>query len=205
MAIKLSNKPNVIAPGGDYPYGDIRNIDGTIEGTPVSREVYADFHQFFEKLMDDAGVTHNGTPDNSANGFQLMEALIDWQKLRFASSIFATFNDFFVASSNITGFKYKYPVNTQGITEISGTNGDATYDLCSLSRNVPVGHVHRLKIKNDLNGTFNFRILLNATSLGTEPPLIKRGVTASDSEYIYTNDMVITFVRTNDGWQLIEE
>lgn len=76
MAIKLTDKPNTIAPDADYPFGDIRDRNGLIPGTPVSREVYADFHQFFERLMERAGVAHNGDPDNESNGFQLFESLI---------------------------------------------------------------------------------------------------------------------------------
>lgn len=77
MAIKLSDKPNVIAPGGDYSYGDIRNRDGSTPGTPGSREVYADFHQFFERMVgENDDVNFNGKPDNDANGYQLFQALI---------------------------------------------------------------------------------------------------------------------------------
>jgi len=76
MAIKLTDKPETIAPDSDYPYGDIRDRNGLTPGTPVSREVYADFHQFFERLMDKSGVTHNGLPDNDYSGFQLFESLV---------------------------------------------------------------------------------------------------------------------------------
>jgi hypothetical protein len=76
MAIKLTDKPDTMAPDSDYPYGDIRDRNGLTPGTPVSREVYADFHQFFERLMDKAGVTHNGLPDNDYSGFQLFESLV---------------------------------------------------------------------------------------------------------------------------------
>lgn len=77
MAIKLSDKPNVTAPGGDYSYGDIRNRDGLTPGTPGSREVYADFHQFFERMVgQNEDVSFNGNPDNDANGYQLFQALI---------------------------------------------------------------------------------------------------------------------------------
>jgi len=75
MAIKLSDKPNVTAPGGAYSYGDIKDNSGSNDGTPVNRLVYADFHQFFERLMALAGVTHNGLPENDTNTYQLMEAL----------------------------------------------------------------------------------------------------------------------------------
>lgn len=75
MAIKLQNKPNVIPVGGSYPYGDIKDDDGSGNGTPVNRLVYADLHQFFAKMMDVAAVVFNGLPDNVTNGFQLFTAL----------------------------------------------------------------------------------------------------------------------------------
>lgn len=75
MAIKLTTKPNTLTPDATYPYGDILDTVGTTPGTPVSREVYADFHQFFERLMAFVGETHNDLPDNATNGFQYMEAI----------------------------------------------------------------------------------------------------------------------------------
>jgi len=75
MAIKLTDKPNTEAPSGDYPFGSIRNTVGLDLGTPVSRVVYSDFHQFFERLMDRSGLAHNSLPDNETNGYQLNEAL----------------------------------------------------------------------------------------------------------------------------------
>lgn len=78
MAIKLTNKPNTSPVSGDYAYGDIRDRAGVTPGTPVSREVYADFHQFFERLMALGSVAHNNLPDNNTNGFQLIEALSNY-------------------------------------------------------------------------------------------------------------------------------
>jgi hypothetical protein len=75
MALAITDKPNTEAPSGDYPFGNIRDKQVSIPGTPVNKAVYADFHQFFAKLMDYAGVTPNGLPDNDYSGFQLMEAL----------------------------------------------------------------------------------------------------------------------------------
>ena len=74
MAIKLSDKPNTETPDVDYEFGNIRDRVGTTPGTPVSTEVYADFHQFFERLMQKAEITHNGLPDNSTNEYQLVKA-----------------------------------------------------------------------------------------------------------------------------------
>lgn len=77
MAIKLEDKPNVEAPGVDYPYGNIKDNTGLNDGTPVNKLVYADFHQFFAKLMDAAGVAYNDLPDNQTNTFQYFTALAE--------------------------------------------------------------------------------------------------------------------------------
>jgi Tfp pilus tip-associated adhesin PilY1 len=78
MAIKLTDKPNTIPPDSDYPYGDIRDRNGLIPGTPVSREVYADFHQFFERIMAMTNTAHNGLPENNVNGYQYPQAVFEF-------------------------------------------------------------------------------------------------------------------------------
>lgn len=64
----------MVAPGGNYPYGRIKDKDGT-PGTPVNEVTYGDFHQFFERMMALAGISANEQPDNSANTFQFIIAL----------------------------------------------------------------------------------------------------------------------------------
>jgi hypothetical protein len=81
MAIPLSAKPNVDAPGGDYQYGNIKNNTGGNNGTPVNKVVYADFHQWFARLLDKSGIVANGNPDNDANGYQYFEAFLYFAKL----------------------------------------------------------------------------------------------------------------------------
>lgn len=76
MAIALQNKPNVQAPGGAYPYGKIKDNPGNGTGTPVNEVVYGDFHQFFAKMMAEAGITYNNVPDNATDGFQYFLALL---------------------------------------------------------------------------------------------------------------------------------
>jgi hypothetical protein len=73
--IKLEDKPNTIPPSVDYPFGDIKDVSTGNPGTPVSRQVYADFHQFFAKMFAESGLTANDLPDNETNGFQLFDAL----------------------------------------------------------------------------------------------------------------------------------
>lgn len=75
MARLLADKKNVQAPDSDFPFGRIKDNDGSNNGTPVDEDVYGDFHQFFEKLMSAAGITANKLPDNDYSGFQLFEAL----------------------------------------------------------------------------------------------------------------------------------
>lgn len=78
MARSLANKTNVQAPDSDYPYGRIKDDSGASDGTPVDENAYGDMHQFFERLMNQAGVAHNEQPDNDYSGFQFFEALEAW-------------------------------------------------------------------------------------------------------------------------------
>lgn len=81
MARDLSSKTNVENTNSEFPYGRIRNDDGTrTHGTPVDEEIYGDMHQFFAKLMDyvhqeDNSFDYNGEPENAYDGFQFFEAL----------------------------------------------------------------------------------------------------------------------------------
>jgi hypothetical protein len=74
MAIKLENKQNVNAPTAEFPYGDVRDKTSVISGTKYNRATMSDLFQFFEKIMDEAGVIHNGIEDNEYDGWQLYEA-----------------------------------------------------------------------------------------------------------------------------------
>lgn len=76
MAISIIDKTDTDGATSEYPYGNIRDQLGTIDGTPVSVETYGDFHQFFAKMFDESGLTYNNLPDNDYNGFQLWEALV---------------------------------------------------------------------------------------------------------------------------------
>lgn len=80
MAIKLEDKTNTAAPSGEFPYGNIKDNTGSNSGTPVNKLVYADFHQFFARLMAkatevDATFDYNDVPENAYDGFQYFEAL----------------------------------------------------------------------------------------------------------------------------------
>lgn len=75
MAVKLSTKTNVDPITATWPYGEVRNKVGVTGGTKYDKNQNSDNIQFFEKLMDEAGVVHNGLLDNGVNTFQLYTAL----------------------------------------------------------------------------------------------------------------------------------
>lgn len=62
----------VVAAGGAYPFGDIKDNPS---GTRINRKSNADIQQFFQKLMNGAGITANSLADNTTNGYQLTEAM----------------------------------------------------------------------------------------------------------------------------------
>jgi len=72
--ILTQDKTNVTAPNSEYPFGQIRDRDGVIPGTPGSLEVYGDHHQFFEKLIRESTIIPNGLLDSEYNGYQLWAA-----------------------------------------------------------------------------------------------------------------------------------
>lgn len=72
----IQDKTNVIAPGGDFTsYGTIKDNTGSNDGTPADTDLFSDGMQFFERLIDQSGISPNGLLDSDADGFQLFEAL----------------------------------------------------------------------------------------------------------------------------------
>jgi hypothetical protein len=144
--IPLINKPNTDPVSGEYPYGNIRDREsGQANGTPVNTEVYADFHQFFEKLMAESqavgGDAPNELPDNEYNGFQLYAAFVVLS-LYLANSAIDTANNN-EANSTWTAMT----LNGAGgwIDEGSGTYHVAEYQID------PWGWVHlRGKVKSNV-------------------------------------------------------
>jgi len=71
----LRNKVNVKPPDSDFPFGRVKDDDGTRNGTPFDEALVGDAMQFFEKLMFDSGLAMNNLPEQSYTGFQLNQAL----------------------------------------------------------------------------------------------------------------------------------
>jgi len=74
---KLIDVPNIEAATPDYPNGRVRDKVGAVVGTTLTEILNGDSIQFFQKLIIDAGITENDTPDNDSNGYQLIDALVD--------------------------------------------------------------------------------------------------------------------------------
>ncbi|NCX55596.1 MAG: hypothetical protein EBW87_00135 [Burkholderiaceae bacterium] len=121
MARKLQDQVNVVAPSADYPFGRIKNDTGSRDGTPVNEELYGDIHQFFAKLLNEAGLTANGLPDNTTNGFQLFNALVTWLTSKVSSGFYTpTITNSFNVSSITSIGEFRW--NRVGdVVTISGT------------------------------------------------------------------------------------
>lgn len=119
MAIKLENKTNVVAPGGDYPYGRIKDNLGDGTGTPVDEAVYGDFHQFFAKLLAESGVTASGLPENSANGFDYIDALSKFINLNYLTDLVKAFIGTYTTNDLIVLYGCVVTANIPGTSAIT--------------------------------------------------------------------------------------
>jgi microcystin-dependent protein len=72
---KTSSLPNSGEETTDYPFGSIIDEDNDTEGTPVVEATYSDFIQSLWRFFTLSGMTPNGNKENTANGFQLLEAM----------------------------------------------------------------------------------------------------------------------------------
>lgn len=130
--IKLEDKPNAEAPSVAYPYGNIKDNNGTGNGTPVNKIVYADFHQFFAKMFAESGLVSNELPDNETNGFQYFEALVKLYTDAINLSVTGTDDTIFIEDDGITsannqfignifcnGIKKGKKVSIQGILKVT--------------------------------------------------------------------------------------
>lgn len=75
MARNKVNQTNIDnSDPANYPNGRIKNNTGGGDGTPVNEVTKGDIHEFFDKLMRLYGINHNGLPDNTTNGYELVDA-----------------------------------------------------------------------------------------------------------------------------------
>jgi hypothetical protein len=79
----LQNKPNVDTSNLDYPQGKMIDETGLDDGSRANEEFMNDYVQLLEKLFALSGMSANGSPDNDANGYQLVEALFNLLPKKF--------------------------------------------------------------------------------------------------------------------------
>lgn len=108
----------IIAPGGDYPNG---NIKDNPNGTRINSKSNADIQQFFQRIAADAGLTLNGLADNLTNGFQYVQAL-NTLFFRADSALAATVGASGFTAVNVSGMA------VSGSTTIAVTAGFFYYN-----------------------------------------------------------------------------
>jgi hypothetical protein len=207
MAIELTDKPNTEAPSGAYPLGSIRDTAGPVNGTPVSRLVYSDFHQFFGRMMEQAGIAYNGTPDNASNGYQLNQALqkiIDSKSLKY---LYESFGDLVVGFTAISGgFSRWNLVIPNGIYEMDFVNNtdDTFVTTFGMTVSTDIGSISYFKFNQNPEGTKEFKLILNSSNLGGGLPITKKGIAGANTEYVITANRTFLVIRWSDRWELID-
>jgi hypothetical protein len=200
--ILLKDKPDVTPVGGTYPYGAIKDDTGINDGTPVNKEVYDDFHQFFERMFDKSGLTANGLPDNNTDGFQLFEALEKLStdlKYRGTQYINALFKLNAATNEHTSGYA-SFNFITK-LIEIETEFGTSYSNIFTSLGDANVGTEVYFRLMSTNNSAIRFHI--NSTNLGGFPIIRKDGVTGSNTLITLSGltDKTILFVKMNDHWR----
>jgi len=104
---KISNfDGGVVAPGGAYPYGSVKDNPS---GTKVNRKMVTDLIQFAQRLAAYAAVVPNELPDNGTNGYQVFESLIGTIGIEIAAVVDPLYITWFTPTIN-ADFDVVYPV-----------------------------------------------------------------------------------------------
>lgn len=83
MARQISDFDNPGAPTADYEYGYIKDNPGDNTGTKINEKSNQDIQQLMQRALAKSGITPNGLPDNTTNGYQLAQAfgVDDWTNI----------------------------------------------------------------------------------------------------------------------------
>lgn len=205
MAIALSTKPNTEAPSSAYPFASIRDASGLTLGTPVSRLVYSDFHQFFEKMMDFAGVTHNGLPDNDTNGYQLHEALLATIQLQSQKYLFSDLSEALSNVTAISGVNSRYNLPTsKSFYEFDFVNNVTDVAITTFGTAPTNPSMSYFVFNQNPTGSNFFRIILNSTTLGGGLPIVKQGISTANTVYDLEVNKSFIVISWSDRWEIID-
>jgi len=197
--IKTTSKTNVIPNGGAYPFGNIKDDDGTFNGTPLDSELFADYIQFFEKMFSASSLVANGLSDNNTNGFQLFEALEDIStEIKYRGA---------VGYTNSTALLSDMDEFTPGLAEFTSLRKiiDIVLPSWTGQRIVSLGDAlvgTEIFIHMSSLGVSFPRFVINGTSLGVGQQIRKKGVTVNDTDYLSVAGDVLHFVKISTHWQL---
>lgn len=197
------NKTNVTPAGGAYPYGNIKNDDGTFNGTPINVELLSDYVQFFEKMFAESGLVANGNPDNSTSGFQLWEALkaiapILQVEPLLEFSLFAEM-EAIEFPSGIYSYNPKATINEFDLSDAFGGFGSK---LVTFSNALPLG-TELTFIRR--TGSTDLPIILNSTEITSgEPTITMEGVLGADTAFSLVVEKLYKVIRLTDGWRIKE-
>lgn len=203
MARDIQDLNNVDAPDSDYPYGRVKDISsaGAGDGTPVNEMLLGDVIQFFNKLMDEGGITANGLPDNNYTGFQFYEALqgvSNWIRYK-GVTVYADGND--LPLTNISSTYYSLNLTTN-YNELEISANPFADNVVSFGDSMPLATELILAMTNALNP---INIVLNSTNAGSLPVIRLKGITASNQTIQLVENETVRVVRMNHGWMMMRD
>lgn len=213
MAVGIENYPNVDSSDlVRYPNGIVRDGAPGVPPTPVNKFTNGDIHMFFDKLIRLAGLTANGNPDNEANGYQLIEALVAkieeqvisnkrgylggagqaWNLRRFTT----------VAAMPIVSLlsgKQELTLGGSNVYEFNLPTSPA-YDVVTFGTDINPGYVAYFYWEPAAGG---FDITLNSTNTSGQPMIVKAGISAANTTFTPITGQTYMVIRRTSVWEII--
>jgi hypothetical protein len=150
---------------------DANTLSGKIDGTvKATKEINDPMVQFFQKLMDIAGITPNGDDENEVNGYQLIDAMKEfvyysngWERTKYYGNI-STPIDMTIANNYIIphGLTGGEIITINSIDVILWTN-DTEYEVWDFKSLQAVGNEAHQPIEIDET---NIKLYWDTTSIG---------------------------------------
>lgn len=149
----LQNKLRVAAPSAEFPYGNLIDETGVNDGTAANRLFFSDGMQFFEKMMDEAGIVPNGIEDNEYDGWQLFQAFQSSITKKYTKEITTAFDgdiETITRAEIVAAFQDVNPFYTGGIG--TGTTTEAFVDFHIQIRYLVAGIWYDLPVTSGVGG-----------------------------------------------------
>ncbi|WP_107039979.1 hypothetical protein [Brumimicrobium mesophilum] len=128
----------------------------------------------------------------------------------FEAFYFATFVEFtsnlIFLSADPSGLSVSFGVNKQCYIELNETNTSTEMKLSSFGSMAPLGTIIHIRF-NVAPDNFNnpFQIVLNSTVVGGLPPITLAGNPSANAVFApIPVGTLIKFIRTNNGWEIME-